>query len=108
MKAVVAIARRELDQYFATPMGWVVLTAFLAVTGFFFAFSLYEFQEIQLQASLQMGAGAPTVNDWLVPGLFGNWAVLLLLVAPGLTMRLFAEDLRQRSFALLLSSPVKR
>ena len=39
MKAVVAIARRELDQYFATPIGWVVLTAFLAVTGFFFAFS---------------------------------------------------------------------
>ena len=108
MTAILAIARRELDQYFSTPIGWVALTAFLAVTGFFFAFSLYEFQEIQLQlqASMQMGGSAPTVNDWLVPGLFGNWAIILLLVAPALTMRLVAEDVRQRSFALLLSSPV--
>lgn len=106
MNAALAIARRELEQYFSTPIGWVVLTAFLAVTGFFFAFSLYEFQEIQLQASMQMGGSAPTVNDWLLPGLFGNWAIILLLVAPALTMRLFAEDLRQRSFALLLSSPL--
>lgn len=106
MSAIAAIARRELNQYFATPIGWVVLTAFLAVTGFFFAFSLFEFQEIQLQAGLQMGGGAPTVNDWLLPGIFGNWAIILLLVAPALTMRLFAEDMRQRSFELLLSSPV--
>ena len=43
MKAILAIARRELEQYFATPLGWIVLTAFLAVTGFFFAFAVLRY-----------------------------------------------------------------
>ncbi len=107
MSPILAIARRELDGYFATPLGWIVLTAFLAITGFFFAFGLYEFQEVSIQAAaMPYGQGAPTVNDWLLPAIFGNWAIILLLVVPGLTMRLFAEDVRQRSFELLLSSPV--
>ena len=101
------IARRELEQYFATPLGWIVLTAFLAVTGFFFAFALFEFQEVSIQAQASpYGDGGPTVNDWLLPAIFSNWAIILLLVAPAVTMRLFSEDMRQRSLELLLSSPL--
>ena len=107
MKAILAIARRELEQYFATPLGWIVLTAFLAVTGFFFAFALFEFQEVSIQAQASpYGDGGPTVNDWLLPAIFSNWAIILLLVAPAVTMRLFSEDMRQRSLELLLSSPL--
>jgi hypothetical protein len=47
-----------------------------------------------------------TVNDWLIPAIFGNWSVVLLLMMPALSMRIFAEDIRQRSFELLLSSPL--
>ena len=106
MRGVFAIARRELEGYFSTPLGWIVLTAFLAVTGFFFAFALYEFQQVSIEAAATPYGGAPTVNDWLLPGIFGNWAIILLLIAPAVTMRLFSEDLRQRSFELLLSSPL--
>ena len=33
MKATLAIARRELDAYFATPVGWLCLWGFVAITG---------------------------------------------------------------------------
>ena len=45
MNAILAIARRELDSYFATPLGWVALTGFVFITGFFFTFFLFQFNQ---------------------------------------------------------------
>jgi ABC-2 type transport system permease protein len=107
MKAMLAIARRELDAYFATPLGWVALCGFVLLTGFFFTFALYEFDAYIMEAQFSpYMADHVTVNDWLIPAIFGNWAIILLLATPALSMRIFAEDIKQRSFELLLSSPV--
>ena len=107
MKTMLAIARRELDGYFATPLGWVALCGFVLLTGFFFTFALYEFDAYLMEAQFSpYMADHVTVNDWLIPAIFGNWAIILLLATPALSMRIFAEDIKQRSFELLLSSPV--
>ena len=107
MRATMAIARRELEQYFATPMGWLCLCGFVLVTGFFFALMVTEYS---LQASQAAFNAYQTeqmnVNDWLIQPFFSNMDVILLLLCPALSMRLFTEEKSQHSMELLLSSPI--
>ena len=92
MRATLAIARRELDAYFATPVGWLCLCGFVAITGLFFALmvSQYSYQSTQAAMSPYM-AGELTLSEYLIAPFFGNVAVILLLLSPALSMRLFAE-----------------
>lgn len=107
MRATLAIARRELEQYFATPMGWLCLCGFVLVTGFFFALMTTDYSVQASQSAFNPYMQEEmNVNDWLVQPFFANTAVILLLLCPALSMRLFAEDRRQRSLELLLSSPI--
>lgn len=107
MRATFAIARRELHQYFETPMGWLCLCGFVLISGLFFALMTTDYSIQAGQAAMSGGMGQDiNVNDWLIQPFFANTAVILLLLCPALSMRLFAEDRRQRSMELLLSSPV--
>ena len=108
MSTTLAIARRELDSYFATPVGWLSIVGFLLVTGFFFAFMVTDFSMQSTAAVMDPygGGGAMDLNRDLLPAFFGNWAVILLFVCPAISMRIFSEDLSQRSFELLQSSPL--
>ena len=107
MKAILAIARREVDAYFATPLGWLALCGFLAITGFFFAIMLTDFS---MQSSQSMynpyQQDSMNINEYLLPSFFGNWAVILLFIAPAISMRMFSEDLSKHSFEMLLSAPI--
>jgi ABC-2 type transport system permease protein len=49
---------------------------------------------------------APGVTEIIVPELFGNAAIILLLVVPLLTMRLVSEERRNRTLPLLFSAPI--
>ncbi|MEY3210132.1 MAG: Inner rane transport permease YbhR [Pseudomonadota bacterium] len=107
MRNILAIARRELSAYFATPVGWLALSAFLLITGFFFTalVSLYSMQSAE-QAFSPYGAPDMNLNEYLVAPFFGNTAIILLFIVPALTMRLFAEDRKTRALELLLTSPI--
>ncbi len=105
MNAVLAIARRETSAYFATPIGWICLAAFTVLSGFFFFAMLMGYAQYAEQA---FGAQADqlNVNDLIVGPLFDNMGVIALLMSPALTMRLFAEDRKNKSLELLLTSPI--
>jgi ABC-2 type transport system permease protein len=103
-----AIARRELSAYFSTPIGWICLCAFVTITGFFFFAMLLAYNQASAEAVFNpMQADSMNVNDWIVSPLFGNMGVVALLLSPALAMRLIAEDRRNRSIELLLTSPVR-
>jgi ABC-2 type transport system permease protein len=89
MKTVIYIAQKELHAYFASPIAYVVIAAFLAIMGFFFSLIVY----ITREASLA--------------GVFANMGVILLFVAPALTMRLLAEEQKSGTIELLLTLPVR-
>lgn len=103
-----AIAAKELRSYLVSPVAWVVATVFLFVTGLLFynAIAWYSGQSLQL---MQMGeaAGQVNVNRMVFTPTFQNVAVTLLLLAPMVTMRLLAEEKRNRTAQLLLTSPVR-
>jgi ABC-2 type transport system permease protein len=90
MSPVNAIARRELRGYFATPLAYVFILMYLALTGWF-TFYLGGFYE-RGQADL-----LPFFN-------FQPWLFLILI--PAISMRLWAEERKSGSIELLMTLPV--
>ena len=102
MRAIISIARRELQAYFNTAVGWLCLLGFVSLTGLTFVWILWAYSD-----PMNAMNGQPVdINQYLVPEFFGTMAVFLLFLAPALSMRLLSEDLQCRSFELLLSSPI--
>ncbi len=89
MAHVVTIMRKELYSYFSTPMAYVLMAAFLLGNGWLFAMGVFS------------------GNTDMPDNTFKNIATLLVLVCPLITMRLLAEEQRQGTLELLLTSPVR-
>jgi ABC-2 type transport system permease protein len=107
MKVILTIARREHQAYFSTPMGWMCLCGFVALTGFFFAAMTGEFAVAATRTAMNpFQENTADLNSWLIQPFFANTAVVLLMLCPALSMRLFAEDRKHGSLELLLSSPI--
>ncbi len=101
------IAWRELGAIFSTALGWLVLTGFLAITGVFWVFGVDDYV-LAVSSGVYNPyelVGLSITNNLLLP-FFGNCTVIVLMVTPALSMRLFSEELRSHTLELLLTSPV--
>ena len=90
MRNIAAIAKRELRAYFATPIAYVFLVMFVALTGVF-TFEVGGFFE-RGQADLK------AFFD------FHPW--LYLVLVPAISMRLWAEERKTGTVELLMTMPV--
>ncbi|MBI1353735.1 MAG: ABC transporter permease subunit [Acidobacteria bacterium] len=107
MSNVWTIARRELNVYFSSPIAYIVLAMFSLIFGYFFASGVAFFQSISAQAAMNPGMAPPmNVNQFVIQPTLGNFTIILLFLMPMVTMRLFAEEQRQGTIELLLTSPV--
>lgn len=106
MRGLLAVFRREFTLYFITPIAYIVLAAFLTITGFIFYGELVQFVEYARASPAGTGEGAVNVNMQLVTPFFFNMAFVGLFMFPLLTMRLLAEERRQGTMELLLTYPV--
>lgn len=100
MSAVLSIAHHEARRIFVSPLAWSVLAVIQFIMGLSFFMLLGEM--VSNPGALNQYAG---VSDYIGGGLFGFSAVLLLLVVPLMTMRLFAEDRKSGSLTLLTTAP---
>jgi ABC-2 type transport system permease protein len=102
------IYKKELRLYFTSPVAYVLLTIFLLIAGYFFYSIFAFFTRASMQAAMnpQMGRDLNVTESVLRP-LFANLSVILLLLMPLLTMRLFAEERRAGTIELLLTYPVR-
>lgn len=85
---MIAILKRELANYFRTPLGYIFMGLFLLITGFFFSYG-------------NLLSGNPYYTSFM-----GNILFIFLLAIPLLTMRLLSEDRRLRTDQLLLTTPI--
>lgn len=109
MRNILAIAGKEIRAYFHSPIAYLVTAVYAVLCGFFFySFTAtYVFQTFRMQAMGGMGAPPMTLNDYVIRPLFeGVLAVVLLLLIPLITMRLYAEEKRSGTIELLLTSPL--
>lgn len=98
MRSFVALLRKELRSYFATPSLYFVAAAFLAYTGYYFHSDLVYF--------LTFGFGVNIMeNFWQL--LLIDIRLVLIFAIPLLTMRLLAEERRLGTLELLLTYPLR-
>ncbi len=90
MRIAQAVAWKEIQIYFGSPTAYIVGMMFLALSGFFFARDLND--------------PFPQAN---LSSFFDGATIILLLLAPALTMRLMAEEQKLGTIELLLTSPVR-
>ena len=98
------IARRELFAMFLSPLAWVILAVIQILLGYMFLTNLDNF--FLLQPQLMQLANTPGVTDVVITPLMQVAAIILLMIMPLLTMRSIAEEKRNRTLSLLISSPL--
>lgn len=106
MNNIWTIARRDFRAYFTSPIAYIVIAGFLVIMGWMFFWNLSHFnlQNLQYQ-QYQMGKGI-SITDGVIRPLYGNMNVIFLFLVPFITMRLFAEEKKQHTIELLLTSPI--
>src|SRR5579884_3531744 len=109
MRNILAVAGKEIRAYFHSPIAYLVMAVYAVLCGFFFySFTAtYVVQTFRMQAMGGMGMPNMTINDYVIRPLFeGVLTIVLLLLIPLITMRLYAEEKRSGTIELLLTSPV--
>ena len=101
---IFTIGLRELKSLFLSPLAWSILAVVQLILAYLFLGRIEIIQMYQPQP--RAIAGAPGVAEIPQPDLLGHAAIILLLVVPLLTMRLVAEERRNRTLSLLFSSPL--
>lgn len=106
---ILAIYRKELQSYFASPFAYVIAGVFWLLSGVFFSILLLSPQGLIAQIALrdQMGVTEPVdvayefLNAYL--GVLGSLSLFLL---PMLSMGLYAEERKRGTLELLATSPI--
>ncbi|HJZ11418.1 MAG TPA: ABC transporter permease, partial [Acidobacteriota bacterium] len=105
MRTVLALTRKEMEQYFASPIAYVVVTLFLLLSGFFFYIYLgFYIQSAQYAA--QMGGEGNEVSQSIIRPFLANISFFFLIMFPMLTMKTMAEEKKLGTFELLMTSPI--
>jgi ABC-2 type transport system permease protein len=89
MSPALVISRREIRTYFNSPVAYIVVTVFTAITGYLFFTQLF----LEKQAELRQ--------------LFGLTPFLFMFVVPAVTMRLLADEKASGTLELLSTMPVR-
>ncbi|TAK04489.1 hypothetical protein EPO44_06750, partial [bacterium] len=109
MKTIFLIAGKEIRSLFVSPVAYVVLTGFLLLGGWFFFNLLFRFTYLlTLYTSFQnlQGLQSLNLNEHVIAPLLHNLTIMLVIMIPIITMRTFAEEKKNGTYELLLTSPL--
>ena len=111
MRNIIAIYRRELGSYFASPIAYIVIGVFLSITGLLFYFGIFsqiitQVMQYRMQAMQQGQSGDIDVPSILIQQLMGFAATVSLFMIPMLTMGSYAEEKKRGTMEMLMTSPI--
>lgn len=93
MRNIWTVYKREVRQYFVSPIAYLVTVAILFLLGIHFNTDLQD----------RAANGLPATSTAVLQG----FAFLMVFFAPLITMRLFAEEAREGTLELLMTAPVR-
>jgi ABC-2 type transport system permease protein len=107
MNNIWVLFKKELKAYFVSPVAYVMFIVFLLLAGYFSfsltaAFNLQSMQYMRYQAPMS----DMNVNEMVIMPLFYNISIILLLMVPLFTMRMYAEERKSGTLEVLLTSPL--
>jgi len=107
---IIAIYRKELQSYFASPLAYTIAGIFWLLTGYFLVAILLGEQGIIQQVAVrdQMGITEPPIDApyqflQIYLGILGSMS---LFVLPMLSMGLYTEERKRGTLELLATSPL--
>ncbi len=104
------ICRRELTSFFFSPIAYVTLAAWTVLMGIFYSGAFLTYAAVSMQLARNPRAAAQyniTPTSSVLEPVFSSVTVILLFVAPLLTMRLFSEEKKQGTMELMLTFPLR-
>ena len=91
-----AVCKKELQNYFYSPIGYVFIAIFMLISAVIF-FNINLTQNTY-------GTGYTGAGDYATS--LQNMTIYLSFITPVLTMRIFAEERRNKTDQLFLTSPI--
>lgn len=88
MKTFIQLLKKEVADYFLSPIAYIVICIFLIITGWFFFSTFFLFNQAGMRS------------------FFALLPLVFAFVIPAVTMRLFSEELHSGSFEILLTLPL--
>jgi len=98
------IAGRELRVLFLSPLAWTILAVVQVILGYMFLVQVDSY--LIMQPDLAQLQNTPGVTDIVVSPMLGLAAIIMLMIMPLITMRVFADERKNRTLPLLLAAPV--
>lgn len=107
MKGFWAVYRKELYSFVFSPVIYVVAVVFLLLAGYFFYSAIAYYSLISFQAGQNpFIAQELSLTNMVIRPFLLDLGIVLLLLSPLLTMRLFAEERKTGTLELLLTYPI--
>jgi ABC-2 type transport system permease protein len=107
VRNLLAIAGREIRSYFTSPLAYVIVGVFLALSGYIFWVSLVRYSDLCLRfGNNPYVLNQLNVNDLVIRPLFGSIGVIFLLMMPAISMRLLSEERKTGTAELLFTCPI--
>jgi ABC-2 type transport system permease protein len=97
MRNIWTIAKREYDNYFNSPLAYVVAFSILLPMGIYFSLIMWV-------SSQQAMYGGPAPQSSPINWLF---VFIMIFLSPALTMRLLSDEARMGTLELLLTAPIR-
>ncbi|MFZ2631458.1 MAG: ABC transporter permease subunit [Desulfosalsimonadaceae bacterium] len=82
------ILKKELKDFFISPIAYIVLSIFLIITGWFFFSTFFIYDQANMRS------------------FFALLPIIFTFVIPAVTMRLFSEEFNIGSYEILMTMPV--
>jgi ABC-2 type transport system permease protein len=107
MNPVHTIIAKELRSFFVSPVVYVIGAIFLVLVGLLSYWAMENaIQQTNWALQNQNKYAQLNLNEMIFRPLFKSINLILMIILPLLTMRLFAEERKLRTFELLLTSPI--
>lgn len=82
------VFKRELGSYFNSPIAYVFMVTFLALTGYYFTQQLFTYREAEMRPLFQL------------------FPLTFLFIVPAVSMRIWAEEKKSGTFEMILTLPM--
>jgi len=102
---IFTIAARELRMAFLSPIAWVLIGVLQIVLGFMTGFNFENFISF-VQPQQHLIKQHLGVTDFVIIPQYGILAITMVFTIPIITMRVFSDERRNQTLALLFSAPI--